>query len=182
MCLNGIAEEVVSLKSNPAISQIRQLPYAQVTFSKKKRGRKKKESSELALSSSTEKKRPGRPAGSKNKKTLEREAAEANTPPKPPAKQEVAQLVVRTRKLLNVRPNSAASKVKRGRGRPAGSKNKKTLEREAELAASKVKRGRGRPAGSKNKITLAREAAMLAASKRKPGRPAGSRNKTPRNF
>ena len=67
----------------------------------------------------------------------------------------------------------------RDSGRPAGSKNKKTLEREAELAASKVKRGRGRPAGSKNKRTLAKEAAMLAASKRKPGRPAGSRNKPP---
>ncbi len=178
MCLNGIAEEVVSLKSNPAISQIRQLPYAQVTFSKKKRGRKKKESSELALSSSTEKKRPGRPAGSKNKKTLEREAAEANMPPKPPAKRG-RPAGSKNKKTLEREAELAASKVKRGRGRPAGSKNKKTLEREAELAASKVKRGRGRPAGSKNKITLAREAAMLAASKRKPGRPAGSRNKTP---
>lgn len=49
---------------------------------------------------------------------------------------------------------------KRGRGRPKGSKNKKTLEREAmEAASGKVKRGRGRPKGSKNKKTLERQAA-----------------------
>ena len=52
------------------------------------------------------------------------------------------------------------SVAKRGRGRPLGSKNKKTLEREA-LAANEPqvpKRGRGRPLGSKNKKTLEREA------------------------
>lgn len=38
---------------------------------------------------------------------------------------------------------------------------------------------RGRPAGSKNKKTLEREAAMLVANKRKPGRPAVSRNTPP---
>ncbi|KAB7656404.1 hypothetical protein GBM95_09005, partial [Sutterella seckii] len=45
---------------------------------------------------------------------------------------------------------------KRKPGRPKGSKNKKTLEREALLAAP-PKRGRGRPKGSKNKSTLERE-------------------------
>ena len=52
--------------------------------------------------------------------------------------------------------------VKRGRGRPLGSKNKKTLEREAKIAnePQPVKRGRGRPLGSKNKKTLEREAKM----------------------
>lgn len=52
---------------------------------------------------------------------------------------------------------------KRGRGRPKGSKNKKTLEREAAMAAQGItepKRGKGRPKGSKNKKTLAREAAI----------------------
>ena len=51
---------------------------------------------------------------------------------------------------------------KRGRGRPKGSKNKKTLEREAMEAASGItkKRGPGRPKGSKNKKTLEREAAL----------------------
>ena len=47
-------------------------------------------------------------------------------------------------------------------GRPKGSKNKKTLEREAEMRRLGIvappKRGRGRPKGSKNKKTLAREA------------------------
>ena len=47
-------------------------------------------------------------------------------------------------------------------GRPKGSKNKKTLEREAEMKRLGIvpppKRGRGRPKGSKNKKTLEREA------------------------
>ena len=51
-------------------------------------------------------------------------------------------------------------KQKRSRGRPKGSKNKKTLDREAQAAVadSTPKRGRGRPKGSKNKKTLEREA------------------------
>ena len=70
------------------------------------------------------------------------------------------------------------------RGRPKGSKNKKTLEREAMLAAQgivPVKRKSGRPKGSKNKKTLEREVLMVAQGivpiKRKPGRPKGSKNK-----
>lgn len=72
--------------------------------------------------------------------------------------------------------------VKRGPGRPPGSKNRKTLEREAEAARLAEqgnvpqKRGRGRPPGSKNKKTLAREAAERE-KKRGPGRPPGSKNK-----
>ena len=58
---------------------------------------------------------------------------------------------------------AAAGMVKphRGPGRPKGSKNKKTLEREA--AAAQMHRGPGRPKGSKNKKTLEREAAAGAA-------------------
>ena len=54
---------------------------------------------------------------------------------------------------------------KRGKGRPRGSKNKKTLEREAAMAAqglSPVRKKRGRPKGSKNKKTLEREAASIS--------------------
>ena len=47
--------------------------------------------------------------------------------------------------------------VHRGPGRPKGSKNKKTLEREAALAAQ-APHHRGRPKGSKNKKTLEHEA------------------------
>lgn len=77
--------------------------------------------------------------------------------------------------------NDTDSKPKR-RGRPKGSKNKKTLEREAALAkeAAVQKRGRGRPKGSKNKNTLEREAteaASIKQNKRRPGRPKGSKNK-----
>lgn len=52
------------------------------------------------------------------------------------------------------------STVKRPRGRPKGSKNKKTLEREAAGVLggpTAEKRGRGRPKGSKNKKTLEQE-------------------------
>ena len=68
------------------------------------------------------------------------------------------------------------------KGHPKGSKNKKTLEREATLASQGAipKRGKGRPKGSKNKKTLEREALQAAVGmqpKRKPGRPKGSKNK-----
>ena len=73
----------------------------------------------------------------------------------------------------DVQTNNQNSAIKRGPGRPKGSKNKKTLEREAVLAAQGItpadtpKRGRGRPLGSKNKKTLEREA-VLAAQERTP--------------
>ena len=63
----------------------------------------------------------------------------------------------------------AAAQAPKRRGRPKGSKNKKTLEHEAaeraaaEAAAQAPKR-RGRPKGSKNKKTLEREAAERAAA------------------
>ena len=71
------------------------------------------------------------------------------------------------------------------RGRPKGSKNRKTLEREAALTAegNKQKRGRGRPKGSKNKKTLERmaiESSNGKHTKRGPGRPKGSPNKKTR--
>ncbi|MCC8103778.1 MAG: hypothetical protein LIP11_16525 [Clostridiales bacterium] len=51
-------------------------------------------------------------------------------------------------------------------GRPKGSKNKNTLEREAQQQAQQ-KRGRGRPKGSKNRKTLERKA-QLAATQAQP--------------
>ena len=93
---------------------------------KKKRSRRKKNdihASTLDNDAPTPKRKPGRPKGSKNKKTLEREELEKTLPSKP----------------------------KRGRGRPKGSKNKKTIERE-QLEQATKKRGRGRPKGSKNRI------------------------------
>lgn len=69
---------------------------------------------------------------------------------------------------------------KRKPGRPKGSKNKKTLEREALLATmpAPAKRKPGRPKGSKNKKTLEREALLAAPPKRGRGRPKGSKNKS----
>lgn len=71
-------------------------------------------------------------------------------------------------------------------GRPPGSKNKKTLAKEAAMLLQNggeqaPKRGPGRPPGSKNKKTLEKEAAgQLQVEKRKPGRPFGSKDKAPR--
>lgn len=98
---------------------------------KKRRKRKKKteasgETTQKEQETTAPKKR-GRPKGSKNKSTIEREKKELLNPPE-----------------------------KRKRGRPKGSKNKKTLEREA-AAALAAKPHRGRPKGSKNKKTLERE-------------------------
>ena len=94
--------------------------------------------------------KPGRPKGSKNKKTLERERLAAEAAAK------------------GVLP---PEKVKRKPGRPKGSKNKKTLEREAReralLEQAGQKRGRGRPKGSKNKATLEREAKEAAEAMKK---------------
>lgn len=100
----------------------------------KERKKRKKSDKETADQKVKNPKRKGRPKGSKNKKTLEREAALA---------------------AQGIEP-------KRGRGRPKGSKNKRTLEREAMEAAmgKTAKRGPGRPKGSKNKKTLEREAAL----------------------
>ena len=100
--------------------------------------RKKRKKSNTENNADNKPKRKGRPKGSQNRKTLEREATlSAQSPSK-----------------------------KRGRGRPKGSKNKKTLEREAREAASgkQIKRGPGRPKGSKNKKTLEREALVAKNS------------------
>jgi len=91
------------------------------------------------------------------------------TPPKPddaakkPArkKSESAASGKKTSKKQTPVENAAPKK----RGRPKGSKNRKTLEREAlmrEQGIVEVKRGRGRPKGSRNKKTLEREAQLAA--------------------
>lgn len=63
-------------------------------------------------------------------------------------------------------PDHGETEVRRGPGRPKGSKNKKQKEK-------KAKRSPGRPKGSKNKKTPEKE----AAERRGPGRPKGSKNK-----
>ncbi len=107
----------------------------------KKKHRKKKQDPQAVDVEVPAAKAPGkrgRRKGSKNKKTLEREAIQA---------------------AKGIVP------IKQKRGRPPGSKNKKTLEREALMTAQgikPIKRKRGRPPGSKNKKTLEREAALAA--------------------
>ena len=101
------------------------------TIPKERKSRKK---ADKAHQNGKKPKHRGRPKGSKNKKTLEQEAALA----------------------------AQGSTPKRGRGRPKGSKNKKTLELEAMKATNgnTVKRGPGRPKGSKNRKALEREAVL----------------------
>ena len=81
-----------------------------------------------------------------------------------------------------------ADKPKRSKGgRPKGSKNKKTLEREARMkeAGETIPEPRhtiGRPLGSKNKKTLEREAnGELPKKPKAKGRPKGSRDSKPRH-
>ena len=76
------------------------------------------------------------------------------------------------------------SRPRRRPGRPKGSRNRKTIEKEAleALAPPKEKRRPGRPKGSRNRKTLEREALeqeALQRGRRKPGRPKGSKNKKP---
>ena len=72
-------------------------------------------------------------------------------------------------------------KESKRKGRPKGSKNRKTIEQEMLMSGQgpAPKRGRGRPKGSKNKKTLEREAmqASKGIAKRGPGRPKGSKNR-----
>lgn len=65
--------------------------------------------------------------------------------------------------------------VRRGPGRPKGSKNR--IPKEKVESDIKEKRKPGRPPGSKNKKTLEKEKENEPAVKRSPGRPKGSRNK-----
>lgn len=145
--LKRLSEETNDRLSNPMQSQIRRLPQG-ADAPKPPRGRSRKEKS--AEDDDKPRRKPGRPKGSKNKKTLERERLAAEAAAK------------------GVLP---PEKVKRKPGRPKGSKNKKTLEREAReralLEQAGQKRGRGRPKGSKNMATLEREAKEAAEAMKK---------------
>ena len=114
-------------------------------------GQSSSEVSELAA----DQQKHGRKKGTKNKKTLQREAEE------------------KAERERRVAAGLPPEEPKPGRGRKKGSKNKKTLEREAAEQAERERRvaaglppeepkpGRGRRKGSKNKKTLEREAAEM---------------------
>ncbi len=84
-------------------------------------------------------------------------------------------------------PTTETVEKKRGRGRPPGRKNNKTLEKEARDRENGItppqKRKRGRQFGSKNKKTLERIAAEAAnpPKPKKRGRPKGSKDSAPRH-
>lgn len=87
-----------------------------------------KDKSDKELSSAVKINKRGRPAGAKNKKTIELERKIASGEIQPPPKPKI--------------------------GRPKGAKNKKTLEREAKIASGEIKLPpkpkRGRPIGAKD--------------------------------
>ena len=136
----ALADEVNARSKDPAASPLRVLP-GEVQLKPGPKPKPKDEAQEENLP-----KKVGRKKGSKNKKTLEREAAAAAA-------------------LLS---SSAPSGIKRGPGRPRGSLNKKTLARlaqekkEAEQSEPATKRGKGRPLGSKNQKTIEQEIARMA--------------------
>lgn len=109
------ADDVNKRMNNPINSQIHIMPSD--TKEKKKAGRPPKEKSP---EENKPKGKPGRPKGSKNKKTIQKEMEAA---------------------VQN------EEKQKRSPGRPKGSKNKKKTN----VKTTPVKRGPGRPKGSKNK-------------------------------
>ena len=127
---------------------------------------------------STPKRKPGRPKGSKNKATLEREKIEAQNPPAP-KRGRGRPLGSKNKATLEKEANKAfeQNKPTRRPGRPKGSLNKKTLAKMGLKTEPIVKHSRpGRPKGSKNKVTLEREAKEAQHLRRKPGRPKGSKN------
>lgn len=106
----------------------------------------------------------GQEANSADKKSSPLSAVAPSTVHKEPAEESNAAAAVPE---SNTTPEGTPRK--RGRGRPPGSKNKKTLEREAAEAAASivhVKRSPGRPPGSKNKKTLEREAQEAASGQK----------------
>lgn len=183
-----LAYEVNLTKDNVDLSDIRSMPC--IDHLMRDVSPAKKQSSDINNETAQDSINPvkrgrGRPAGSKNKSTLERESLEKDLPPQPKAKagrpkgsKNKKTLAREAEERLN-----NVIKVKRSPGRPKGSKNKATLAKEALAASSAnaqtIVRGKGRPAGSKNKKTLAFEALMAkekALEKRGPGRPKGSKN------
>ena len=145
--LGKFAEELTLQMSATILSQVRTIPELE-----KKRRKSGAGPSKTPKDPDAPKRKPGRPKGSKNKKTLEREKELAEHP--------------------------ELAKPKRKPGRPKGSKNKATLERERLAALAAEKPRRGRPKGRKNNKTLERERleAELARQQERRGRPRGRKN------
>lgn len=151
--LDKFAFEINS-RYNEAHSQERTMPPSSTPTGKVGRPKKKKTKEE----ENKPKRAPGRPKGSKNQKTIEKE-----------------------RKIAEAKAKGEyVEPEKRSPGRPKGSKNKKTLEQEAKLKAQKEQehRGRGRPKGSKNKKTLEQEAQKKASKSKAKKSTATSEAKT----
>ncbi len=161
--LSRFAEEYSRRLADPKENQVRTLPDA----ARKKRGRPQKPPKDP----DQPRRKPGRPKGSKNKATLEREATETPKEKRKPGRPKGSK---NKRTLQREAAAQREAREKRGPGRPKGSKNKTPEEREAQ---ARLKRRRGRPKGSRNKKTLERE----MQEKRKPGRPKGSKNKRKEN-
>ena len=109
----SFADDVNHRRINPINSQVHRLPDSDQT-AKKKQGRPPKKKLTVEISLPVPKRKPGRPKGSKNRKTLEREVLQ----------------------------QQEHQPVKRKPGRPKGSKNKPKV--------TSPKRGRGKPRKNSN--------------------------------
>ena len=172
-----IASSVSAQLSSPVKGVIHKMP-EDIRPATPRRGRPRIEKE------SVEKRKPGRPKGSVNSKTLKKPEVLKGISTEPPKRgkgRPKGSLGKKTLEFLAKHPEMK-DMPKRGKGRPPGSRNKKTLERLSKDPdyLTRPKRGRGRPAGSLNKSTIARlelEQADEQTHKRGRGRPPGSLNK-----
>ena len=187
----GISQEAIKILS----------PFVEARFSEQ--DIKKLRSMKREIPAVPKMRKPGRQKGNKNKSN-NHDVQTNGTGTQVQNKANVEPGGTETMTDSSPSPGDPYEAPKRHRGRPKGSKNKKTLEREAQETAEKERRvalglpaeepkfGRGRRKGSKNKKTLEREAQEAAEKERriaaglpteelKPvhrgGRPKGSKNK-----
>ena len=184
--LEGIASDVNSRFDGPT-DQIRKLNSWESMLAKeaaekekKEKLQQKKQENEQTPKDETSvvdidvmvKKSPGRPKGSKNKATLEREAKIAAGKIKPKEKRKPG------------RPKGGRNKVnvlltlKYRKGRPPGSKNMKTLEKEKQERQLAAQTASQAPTSIQSTIALPTNTEVPVV-KNKGGRPLGSKDKHP---
>ena len=159
--LQQIAEYETKQSKQPERNPVQSLHREKKTTSEVKKQKNNTDEQKKSEEAFPAKKHPGgRPKGSRNKSTLEREAIEEalRKEGKLPPKRPVGRPKGSKNKTHKLASNASQEPAKKHPGgRPKGSKNKSTLEREAREEALRKegklppKRPVGRPKGSKNK-------------------------------
>ena len=159
--LQQIAEYETKQSKQPERNPVQSLHREKKTTTEVKKQKNNTDEQKKSEEAFPAKKHPGgRPKGSRNKSTLEREAREEalRKEGKLPPKRHVGRPKGSKNKTHKLASNASQEPAKKHPGgRPKGSKNKSTLEREAREEALRKegklppKRPVGRPKGSKNK-------------------------------